>query len=119
VKFLVDAQLRVRVARLLREGGHDALHTSQLPDENRSPDADIARIADAEDRVVISKDRDFRDSHLLRRSPQRLLVVATGNIANDELLSLFAEHLAAIVAALGGAPLVELRADVLAIHGDE
>ena len=85
MKFLVDAQLRVRVARLLREGGHDALHTSQLPDENRSPDADIARIADAEDRVVISKDRDFRDSHLLRRSPQRLLVVATGNIANDEL----------------------------------
>ena len=29
-------------------------------------------------RVVASKDRDFRDSHLLGPSPRRLLVVATG-----------------------------------------
>jgi hypothetical protein len=48
-----------------------------------------------------------------------LLVVATGNIANRDLLGLFAEHLPAIEAALAGAALVELRADVLVIHGDE
>ena len=56
---------------------------------------------------------------MLRRSPRRLLVVATGNITNRELLRLFAEHLPAIEAALVEAALVELRADVLVIHGDE
>jgi len=38
--------------------------------------------APEDQRVVITKDRDFRDSHLLTRSPRRLLVVAAGNITN-------------------------------------
>ena len=64
------------------------MHTIELPDGNRSTDREIAQVADAEGRVVVSKDRDFRDGHLLARSPHRLLVVATGNITNDALLSL-------------------------------
>jgi predicted nuclease of predicted toxin-antitoxin system len=63
--------------------------SSDLPDGNRTSDAEIARLADAESRVVVSKDRDFRDGHLLRGTPARLLVVATGNISNDDLLGLF------------------------------
>ena len=119
MRFLVDAQLPASVARLLRDAGHDAVHTSELADGNRTTDAELCRIADGDGRVVVSKDRDFRDSHLLRRSPRRLLVVATGNIANRDLLGLLAEHLPAIEAALVGAALVELRADVLVIHGEE
>ena len=103
----------------MRDAGHDAVHTSELADGNRTTDAEICSIADADDRVVVSKDRDFRDSHLLSASPRRLLVVATGNIANRDLLGLFAEHLPAIEAVLGRATLVELRADVPVIHGDE
>lgn len=83
MKFLVDAQLPTRLARFLSSSGHDALHTLELPDGNRTTDARIAEIADGSDRVVVTKDRDFRDSHLLTRSPRRLLVVATGNITND------------------------------------
>ena len=44
------------------------------------PNTRIAELADDDDRVVVTKDRDFRDGHLLARSPRRLLVVATGNI---------------------------------------
>lgn len=77
MRFLVDAQLPERLTRQLIDAGHDALHTAQLSDGNRTTDEEIARIADEQDRVVVSKDRDFRDSHLLRRTPRRLLVVAT------------------------------------------
>ena len=58
--------------------------------------------------MVITKDRDFRNSHLLRRTPRRLLTVSTGNVANAELLALFAENLDTVVDALSEADHVEL-----------
>jgi predicted nuclease of predicted toxin-antitoxin system len=61
VKFLVDAQLPLRLARSISTAGHDVVHTSELRDGNRTTDAVIARLADSEDRVVVTKDRDFRD----------------------------------------------------------
>lgn len=118
MKFLVDAQLPARLTRQLVEAGHDAVHTSQLAAGNRTSDEEITRIADEQRRVVVSKDRDFRDSHILRRTPRRLLVVSTGNISNDDLLALFEQHLAAIVTAFGDAALVELRSGELVTHDD-
>jgi predicted nuclease of predicted toxin-antitoxin system len=115
VKFLVDAQMPAWLAELLKRAGHSAMHTSELPNGNRSTDAEIVQVADAEDRVVVTKDRDFRDGHLLQRSPQRLLVVATGNITNDALLSLFQVHLDEIVSALEETGFVELTQDALAL----
>lgn len=96
--------------------GHDAQHTSELPDGNRTTDARIAEFADHEGRVVVTKDRDFRDAHLLRGSPQRLLIVTTGNITNAALLSLFDAHLDAIALALEEADLVELGAAALVVY---
>jgi hypothetical protein len=64
---------------------------------------------------VVTKDQDFRDGHLLARSPRQLLVVATGNITNDALLSLFELHLDAIVSAVDEADFVELSQDALAL----
>jgi predicted nuclease of predicted toxin-antitoxin system len=116
VKFLVDAQLPGRLARALIAAGHDALHTTELPDGNRTTDAQIARHADAEDRVVVTKDADFRDGHLINGSPRRLLVIATGNISNADLLTLIEEHLDAVVAAFADADFVELRSGELSIH---
>jgi predicted nuclease of predicted toxin-antitoxin system len=116
VKFLVDAQLPARLARFLNDAGHDALHTSELPDGNRTTDAQIAAVADGEGRVVVTKDRDFRDGHLLSGSPRRLLVVATGNITNAALLALFEVNLGAVVGALGDADFVELGPETMVIH---
>ena len=115
MRFLVDAQMPARLAELLKRAGHDAIHTSELPRGNRSTDAEIVQLADDENRVVVTKDRDFRDGHLLHRSPQRLLVVATGNITNDALMSLFQVHLDEIVSGLEEAGLVELTRDALAL----
>jgi predicted nuclease of predicted toxin-antitoxin system len=70
---------------LLREQGHDALHTLDLPDENRTTDARIVEIAAQEGRVVVTKDADFVESFILHHKPEKLLLISTGNISNLEL----------------------------------
>ena len=82
VKVLVDAQLSARLARFLADAGHDVVHTSELPDGNRTTNARIAEVGDSEGRVVVTTDHDFRYGHLLADSPRRLVVVETGNITD-------------------------------------
>lgn len=116
MKFLIDAQLPLRLARQLAASGHDVVHTSELPNGNRTPDSEIVSITDDRECVVVTKDRDFRDSHLLKAQPQRLLIVETGNITNQDLLALFDKFLSEIVAALEDAAFVELHLDRLIVH---
>jgi len=93
MKFLMDAQIPRRLAKILTTLGHDAIHTFDLEDGNRTSDQRICEIADNESRVVVTKDRDFVDSFVVRRSPARLFFVTTGNIRNDELVDLFVRRL--------------------------
>lgn len=116
MKFLVDAHLPKRLAIQLNEAGHDALHTLDLPLKNRTPDAIINQISVDEQRVVVTKDADFRDSHLVKDEPYKLLLVSTGNIRNADLLSLFAKNLERIVAAFQSHSFVELDRNHLTIH---
>lgn len=62
MKFVVDAQLPRRLSRQLHEYGHDVMHTLDLPSGNRTTDAEIMRIADREERIVVTKDEDFVQS---------------------------------------------------------
>jgi predicted nuclease of predicted toxin-antitoxin system len=116
VKFLVDAQLPVRLCRWLRDRGHDAVHVTERANGNRSTDAEVAAAADSEDRIVVSKDADFRHDHLLHDRPRRLLAVATGNISNAALLDLFGANLVEIVAALEEGRFVEMTATELVVR---
>lgn len=116
MKFLVDAQLPVRLCDFLNQHRHDAVHVSVLPNGNRLSDATITDVADDEHRVVVTKDADFRHSHTTIGAPQRLLIVATGNISNNVLLDLIGRRLDDLVAAFGAADFVELRTDLLVLH---
>jgi predicted nuclease of predicted toxin-antitoxin system len=73
----------------LAAAGCDAKHTLDLPDGNRTTDKQPNDVADQEARVVITKDADFVDWHLLRGRPAKLPLVSTGNISNRELEALF------------------------------
>ncbi len=117
MKFLVDAQLPLRLARWMRERGHDVVHTRDLPDGNRTTDRDINRISLREQRTVVTKDADFVDTLLLQQTPHRLLLVSTGNIDNARLLKLFEDNLDSTVMALGDATFVELGRRSLVVHG--
>jgi predicted nuclease of predicted toxin-antitoxin system len=73
----------------------------------------------ARTRRVASSSRRIRISagHLLAGSPRQLLIVATGNITNNTLLSLFELHLGAIVSSFEEADFVELSHNALALGG--
>lgn len=116
MRFLVDAQLPVRLARWLQEKGHDVLHTRDLPTGNRTEDSDVNELSLREARVVVTKDTDFVDSFLLTRKPHKLLLVATGNIGNEDLEGLFQRNLEEIVSALDASDYVELGRDRLVVH---
>ena len=118
MRFLVDTQLPKHLCRLLTEMGHDAVHVSDLPNGNHSTDAEVIAAADEEGRVVVSKDSDFRHSHLLRGQPSRLLAIVTGNVSNTDLLGLFNTNADRILSALDESSFVELGATSLVVHGE-
>ena len=65
MRFLLDARLPLRLAQWLRQTGHDARQTLELPDGNRTPDASLVAPAMRKDRVVVTKDNDFVQTFLL------------------------------------------------------
>jgi predicted nuclease of predicted toxin-antitoxin system len=85
MKFFIDAQLPRRMVGWLAGAGCDAVHTLHLPDANRTTDTQVIEAADREQRVVVTKDADFVNTHTLHGQPSKLLLVATGNISNREL----------------------------------
>lgn len=109
MRFIVDAQLPNGLALFIQMKGHDAIHTDNLPNKERTSDSEIRSIAAQDSRIVISKDRDFLDSHLLMQQPAQFLWVATGNIRNRELFLLFEQFWPLIEQQLLQADLLELN----------
>lgn len=97
MNFLVDAQLPRRLTAWLTAAGCDAVHTLDLPDGNRTTDEQINDVADREQRVVVTKDAEFVDSHVLRNRPVKLLLISTGNITNRDLEALVVPLLTDII----------------------
>lgn len=116
MKFLVDAQLPRRLALAITEQGHDALHTLDLPDTNRTTDAQINSLSQQDQRVVITKDADFVNSFLVSGLPYKLLLISTGNISNRELDGLFLAHFSRIVEAFQEHHFLELNRTALIVH---
>jgi predicted nuclease of predicted toxin-antitoxin system len=117
VNFLVDAQLPRRMTAWLAAAGCDAKHTLDLPDGNRTTDEQINDLADREQRIVITKDADFVDSHLLRGRPPKLLLISTGNISNRDLEALMVPLIPDIVREFGTHTFLELGRTGLVIRG--
>jgi predicted nuclease of predicted toxin-antitoxin system len=108
MKFVVDAHLPPSLCVLLQVAGHDVIHTSRLPAQNRTPDEILNELSLQERRMIVTKDSDFYHSHLLHGKPWKLLLVRTGNIRTCDLKALFQTHLPAIIVALEQNSLVEL-----------
>ena len=117
MNFLVDAQLPRRMAAWLTAAGCDAVHTLDLPDGNRTTDEQINDVADREQRVVITKDADFVDSHLLRGRPAKLLLISTGNISNRDLEALMVPLIPDIVREFGSHSFLELGRAGIIVRG--
>lgn len=116
MKFLIDAQLPRRFCSWLAAAGHDAIHTLDLPQRNRTADNAILDFAEQEERIVVTKDDDFVQSFLLTGRPAKLLLVATGNIGNPELEKLIRDTLPAITLAFTTYHFIELGREALMVH---
>ena len=116
MKFLVDAQLPVRLSHLLKSMGHDALHTKELALKNATPDTEINTLSIREQRIVITKDSDFWDSFYVSQEPYKLLLITTGNISNKDLESLFVKNLEQLVDLLENNSVVEMSRDTVIVH---
>jgi predicted nuclease of predicted toxin-antitoxin system len=117
MKFLIDAHLPKRMCVWLTAAGCDALHTLDLPAGNRTPDEDIIQLADADGRIVVTKDEDFVTSHLVNGRPAKLLLVSTGNIVNADLERLLTPLLPTLLAEFASATFIELTRSGLIVRG--
>ena len=58
-------------------------------DKWSTPDEEIAEYADQNNLILITKDQDFRNTFLLKRTPKKLIKINLGNISNNSLISIF------------------------------
>lgn len=116
VKFVVDNNLTPRLATWLKEQGYDVLHPQydldKMPDAAQTSDRFISILADKDDRVVISRDNDFKNGHFEKGSPSKLVFVF---IYGQELMKKrafvahFSKHFPAILELLETFPALELN----------
>ncbi len=109
MKFLIDANLPWKLSKYIKNEGFDVIHTDDLPNKERTPDSEILQYAENEDRVIITKDSDFLDTHMLFQKPKKLIYVSIGNTHNRELIHLFEIFFAEIVILLEKHNLIELN----------
>ena len=96
--------------------GRDVRHTLDLPRADQIKDDRIRALVFEEDRVVITKDRGFRASHMLSGQPKRLVFLTTGNIRNALLIPLFLRNLSVIEEAFGKGDFVEFGLDGIRVQ---
>ncbi len=116
MNFLVDAQLPQTLADFLTSKGHPSVHTMELTNKNNTSDTTIVDIAESQGRVIITKDDDFLQMHVIKNKPTKLLIVKTGNISNKELLFLFDQYLDQIVNYLQSYCLIEMYSTELIVQ---
>lgn len=69
------------------------MHVNQILQKWLTRDEDICKYADECSMVVITKDTDFKNSHFINKTPQKLIRIVLGNISNDELITLVTKYL--------------------------
>ena len=79
MRFLVDAQLPARLAAFLADAGHDALHTTALPDGNRTTDVGAFKPATATWRLRVPSGTTYTTRTVVFGSPGDRPVVGDWN----------------------------------------
>lgn len=116
MKFIVDAQLPKSLADWPKDQNFDAIHTLDLPKQNKTSNDEILKIAQSENRIVISKDSDFLQSYILRNKPEKLILVTTGNIRNIDLIGIIEKNFEVIADSINKFNVLEINQRAIVIH---
>lgn len=84
MKFLCDVHISYKVARHLSSLAYEAIHINDILDKWHTKDHDICEYADSKDYIILTKDRDFKDSYFIHATPKKLIrsILATFQIRN-------------------------------------
>jgi predicted nuclease of predicted toxin-antitoxin system len=116
MRFLCDVHIPISLSKRLAQAGYDSTHVNRLPGKWHTSDKDIARLADQEGRILITKDSDFRNSCIVQGTPRKLIKVNLGNIPHAQLTASLLDNLDRI-ARLNERPrfLLEVHMDRLSV----
>ena len=94
MKFLIDQNRSPRLASLLRDHGHDAVHTLERGLE-RAEDIELLLLATREDRVIVSGDTDFGTLLAMSQgtSPSVILFRSRNALTAEQHAELILSHL--------------------------
>jgi predicted nuclease of predicted toxin-antitoxin system len=93
MKILCDVHIALKTVRFFEENGVEAQHVNRILDKWRTKDSDIARHADKNDYIVLTKDADFQATHLLNLTPKKLIRLVLGNISTEKMIELLKQNL--------------------------
>lgn len=116
MRFLVDAQLPIKLCEILKIKGFNAIHIDSLPEGDETTDKDISFYADQHGLIVVTKDIDFYHSHMIFDHPKKLLLITTGNIKNKKLFDLIRANALLIERLFENCDYVEMTIDGLIAH---
>ncbi|MCF8360246.1 MAG: DUF5615 family PIN-like protein [Prolixibacteraceae bacterium] len=96
MKFLCDVHISYKIVKQLKYLGFETVHVNEILDKSATKDSEISNFADVNNYVVVTKDSDFRDSFLVKQTPQKLIKINLGNISNRKLQNIFSENIFSI-----------------------
>ena len=117
MKFLIDQNRSPRLAALLRDGGHDAVHTLELGLEAADDEALLALAAEQQ-RVVVSGDTDFGAllALLHRREPSVILFRTRNAPSAAQQAHLILHHLDDVATELSEGAVVVITDDRIRVR---
>jgi len=99
-KWLIDTQLPPKLVNDFIAKGFDAVHTQSYSEGIFMSDTEIRKIALKENRIIITKDSDFYNSHFKDAMMPPVLYLKIGNISNKDLINLIKNNLPSILLSL-------------------
>lgn len=87
-QVLCDVHIALKVVRFFQAKGCKTLQVNEILDGYHTADRKIADFADENAYTLVTKDADFRNSHFIKGSPEKLLKIDLGNISTPMLISI-------------------------------
>jgi predicted nuclease of predicted toxin-antitoxin system len=94
--FVCDVHIPYKLIAHLIKKGHTAIQVNSILEGSKTKDIEIARFADVNNQIVITKDEDFENLHFAAKTPQRLIRILLGNISTADLIQVFEKHFSEI-----------------------
>ena len=96
MKFLCDVHISIKIVKWFQSKKFEATHVNTILKGSSTPDNEIRKYADQNNFIVITKDRDFKNSFFINKSPQKLIKINLGNISNDDLINILDKNISTV-----------------------